>query len=90
MERLDSNILKSETLNIFKQKILKFIRPTKNSIFGYHNPRGVKLLTRLRLGLRQLREYKFKHSFQDTLNSLCICGKEAGATCFLLPCPNNQ
>ena len=42
------------------------------------------------LGLRQLREYKFKHSFQDTLNSLCSCRKEAGATCFLLPCPKYQ
>ena len=29
---------------------------------------GVKLVTRLRIGLSHLREYKFKHSFQDTLN----------------------
>ena len=35
--KLDSNIRNSETLNIFKSKILKFIRPTANSIFGCHN-----------------------------------------------------
>ena len=57
--KLDSNIHNSETLNIFKSKILKFIRPTANSIFGCHNPLGVKLLTRLRLGRSHLREHKF-------------------------------
>ena len=31
-------------------------------------------LTRLRLGLSYLREHKFKHSFQDTLNPFCSCG----------------
>ena len=87
--KLDSNIRNSETLNIFKSKILKFIRPTANSIFGCHNPIGVKLLTRLRLGLSHLREHKFKHSFQDTLNPLCSCGKEVETTFhFLLSCPN--
>ena len=28
---------------------------------------------RLRLGLSHLTEYKFKHSFLDTLNVICIC-----------------
>ena len=69
--KLDSNIRISETLNIFKSKILKFIRPIANSTFGCHNPVGVKVLTRLRLGLSHLREHKFKHDFQDTLNPLC-------------------
>ena len=79
----------SETLNIFKSKILKFIRPTANSIFRFHNPIGVKLLSRPRLGLSHLREYKLKHSFQDTLNPLCSCGKEVETTFhFLLSCPN--
>ena len=87
--KLDSNIRNSETLNIFKSKILKFIRPTANSIFGCHNPIGVKLLTRLRLGLSHLREHKFKHSFQDIFSPLCSCGKELETTFhFLLSCPN--
>ena len=88
-KKLDSNIRNSETLNIFKSKILKFIRPTADSIFGCHNPIGVTLLTRPRLGLSRLRKHKFKHSFQDTLNPLCSCGKEVETTFhFLLSCPN--
>ena len=87
--KLDCNICNSEILNIFKSKIFKFTRPTANSVFGFHNPIGVKLLTRLRLGLYHLREYKFKHSFQDTLNSLCSCGKEVETTFhYLVSCPN--
>ena len=87
--KLDSNIRNSETLNIFKPKILKFIRPTANSISGCHNPIGVKLITRLLLGLSHLREHKFKHSFQDTLNPFCSCRKEVETTfhCLIL-CPN--
>ena len=85
----DSNIRNSETLNIFKSKILKFIRPTANSIFGFHNPIGVELLTRLRLGLSHIREHKFKHGFQDAINPLCRCGKEVETTFhFLFSCPN--
>ena len=34
----------------------------------------MKLVTRLRLGLSDLREHKFKHSFQGTLNPLCSSG----------------
>ena len=87
--KLDSNICNSETLNIFKSKILKFIRPTVNSIFGCHNPIGLKLLTRLQLGLSRLCKHKFKHSFQDTLNPLCSYGKEVETTFhILLSCPN--
>ena len=68
---VDENIKKSLTLNIFKSKILKFIRPIANNIYNCNNPYGLKLLTRLRLGLSHLREHKFRHSFQDTLNPLC-------------------
>ena len=78
--KLDSKIRNSETLNIFKSKFLKFIRPTANSAFGCHNPIRAKLLTRLRLGLSHLRGHKFKHGFQDTLNPLCSCGKEVETT----------
>ena len=88
-KKLDSNSCNSEKLQIFKSKILRFIRPTANSIFGCHNPIGVKLLTRLRLGLSHLCEHKFKHSFEDTLNPLCSCGKEVETFFhFVRSCPN--
>ena len=65
--RLYSNIHNSETLNISKSKILKLIRPTANNIFGYHNPIGANLLSRLRLGISHLREHKFSRYTQPTM-----------------------
>ena len=54
--------------------------------FDIHNPKGIKLITRLRLGLSHLRKHKFKQSFQDTINSLCNCGEDIeSATHFFLP-----
>ena len=38
---------------------------------------GIKLLTRLRLGLSHLRQHKFNHNFQDTINPLCPCSLES-------------
>ena len=62
---------------------MKFIRPKTN-----RNAKGIKLLTRLRLGLSHLREHKFKHNFQDCLNPLCLCGNEMEkSTHHLLHCP---
>ena len=37
---------------------------------------GIKLATRLRLGLSHLREHKSIHSFEDTLNPLCNFGMD--------------
>ena len=77
------------SLNIFKKNILKFIRPTVNNICGFHNPKGIKYLTRLRLGLNQLYEHEFKNNFLNSLNPLCTCGCHVENTChFLLHCPN--
>ena len=73
--KLDWEIKTSESIVTFKKIILSFIRPSANSTFNCHNPRGIKLLSRLRLGLSHLREHKFKHSFQDSLNPFCSCGK---------------
>ena len=53
-----------------------------------HKPKGIKLLTRLRLGLSHLREHKFKHNFQDCLNPLCLCSDEIEtSTHYLCQCP---
>ena len=87
--KLDLNIRNSESLNIFKKRLLKFIRPSGSSFFNCHNPRGVKLLTRLRLCLSHLRKHKFKHAFQDSLNPSCTCGNDIETLGhFLLNCPH--
>ena len=69
--------------------MLKKIRPCPNYLYGVHDPLGVKLLTRLRLGLSHLREHKFRHNFQDTVNPLCTCSLETEDTNhFFLRCQN--
>ena len=73
--KLDWEIKNSESIVTFERRILSFIRPSANSTFSCHNPRGIKLLSRIRLGLSHLREQKFKHSFQDSLNPFCSSGK---------------
>ena len=85
---LDKSIRNSESFSIFKKNILQFIRPSPNSIFNCQNPKGVKLLARLRSGLTHLRDHKFKHSFQDSLNPIYNCGTDVKtATHYLLHCP---
>ena len=73
-----------------KHDFFKNIKSSPNSTFNCHNPKGVKLLSRLRLGLSHLREHKFKHSFQDSLNPFCSCGKVEVETSshYLLYCSN--
>ena len=52
------------------------IRPKARSVFDIHNPVGVKLLTRLRLGLSHLHDHKFRYNFQDCLSPVCNCGTD--------------
>ena len=58
---------------ILKKSIRKFIKPSANSILNSDNPKEVKLITTLRLGLGHLRKHKFQHSFQDLLNRIYNC-----------------
>ena len=85
---IDPNLRNSDTYGTLKQAILKFIRPSPDSVFECHNPQGIKFLTRHHLGPCHLCEHKFKHSFQDSLNPLCKCGAEGESTThFSLHCP---
>ena len=87
--KLDPQIQNAPNLNIFKKNILKFIRSTANNIFASHNLKGIKHLTRLRLGISHLYKHQFKNNFQDTLNPLCTCDCDVENTChFLLHGPN--
>ena len=65
-------------LNMFKKKLLSFIRPALNSIFKCHNSKVIIIFTRLKLGLSYLCQNEFKHSFQDALNPICGCSKDIG------------
>ena len=48
---------------------------------------GLKLLTRLRLGLSHLSDHRFNHNFENCLNPLCTCSLEVESTTnFFLHC----
>ena len=73
---------------IFKNNILKFIRPKPDSFFNCYNLKGIRLITRLRLELSHLCEHKFKYNFPNCLNPLCSCNSSIESTSnFLLLCP---
>ena len=58
--KLDLSICNSTSLNMFKGRLLQFVRPLENSVFTSHNPIVIKYLTRMRLG--------FSHLFTTNLN----------------------
>ena len=69
---LDMKIRNSETFSAFKKSILKFIRPSSNSISNCHIPNGIKLITRLRSGHSHLLEHKFRHKFRIILIQFAV------------------
>ena len=73
---LDPTIINSKSLEIFKRKLLVFIRPVQRSVYSVFNPQGLKFLTQLRLGQSHLNEHRFTHNFKDCINPLCSCSLE--------------
>ena len=69
--KLDPEIRLSPSLSIFKTKLSKLIRPTPKLVYGIHDPKGLAILTQLRVGLSKLNFHKFRHNFRDTVNPLC-------------------
>ena len=56
---------------MFKEILLSFTRPPPKLVFRIHDPKGLSILTHLRVGLSKLNFHKFKHNFRETLNPLC-------------------
>ena len=85
---LDLNIRNSESISIFKIRLLSCIGPVQiniNTIFL--TIKGLTFLTRLRLGLSRLNEHRFRHNFHDCLHTLCFCSLEIEDTWhYLLHC----
>ena len=61
------------------------IRHSPNPVYDIHNPLGLRLLTRLRLGLNHLNEHKFNHNFKSCVNPLCTCSLEIESTSHFFP-----
>ena len=73
--KIDLKIRNSSCL-VFRNYVLKRIRPLAAPLYNIHNPLGLKLLTRLRLGLCHLNEHRFNHNSENCLNPLCNCSLE--------------
>ena len=74
--KLDVTIRNTESIAIFKSRLLPFIRPVPSNVYNVFDPIGLKLLTRLRLGFSHLNEHRFQHNFQHCMNPLCSCSLE--------------
>ena len=84
--KLDLTLHKS-SYKVFRNSLLKMICPSPNPVYDIHNPLGLCLLTRLRLGLSHLNEHKFNHNFKNCVNPLCTCSLEIESTShFFLHC----
>ena len=65
-----------------------FKKPKANSVYNCNSSKRLKFVTRLCLDLSQLREHKYKHSFQDSMNPLFSCSLDVESTIdYLLHCP---
>ena len=76
MEYPDISIRNSSSCHTFKNLILEFIKLEPNRLSSAQKLKGLKLLTRMRLGLSHLVNHKFRHNFQDCLKPICSCGQE--------------
>ena len=67
---------------------MKFVWPESNFTYNIHDPKRLKLLTRLRLGLSHLGDHEFRYNFQDCVSPMCSYGQDFEViTHFLLHCP---
>ena len=83
---LDINIRNSESISLFKSKLLSFIRPVLNNMYIF-DPEGLKFLTALQVGLSHLNTHRFHPNFQECLNPLYSCSSETeDTTHYLLHC----
>ena len=72
------------SFSVLKKHILSLIRTKKKSIFGIHDPLGLRYLFQLRVGLSSLRYHKKRHNFIDK----CLCNQGIEDTNhFLFLCP---
>lgn len=74
--KLDLQIQNSSIDSIFFKALIKFIKFIVSKTYIIHVRIGQKLLIGLYVGFNPLREHKFKHSFNHTLNPLSSCNIE--------------
>ena len=61
------------SIGTFKKNIINLFRPIAKSIYTVHDPKGLKYLFQLRVGLSPLKSHKKRHKFADTPIDWCDC-----------------
>ena len=85
--KLHPEIRLSPSVSSFRNKLLSLIRPTAKPVFSVHDPKGLAILTQLRVGLCAFNLDKFRHKFKDTIHSMCLINDGIeNAEYFLLSC----
>ena len=75
------------SLSLFKNKLIRLVRPEKGQLYGIHDHLGVCRLTQSRLGLSPLLEHRFRHNFLDTTDPMCLSNDGIETTVhFMLLC----
>ena len=69
----------------FRKCLLKKIRLLPNPTHHAFNHLGLKLPTRLKLGLSHLNEHGFIQNFKNYINPLCTCCPSSGINVIFLP-----
>ena len=85
---LDSKLLDLPSIASFKHALARFYRPSPSLLYNVHHPKGIIFLNRLRVNFSHLKEHKFRHNFQDTVDPFCNCSSNAIETSehYLLHC----
>ena len=85
---LDEPIKNSQSLSKFKSCILKSIRPSTKPYYNISDRYGLSLLVKLRVYFSDLREHRFRHSF-NCRSPVCSClNGDESTQHFLLFCNN--
>ena len=65
--KADLDVCKSKSYVIFRNTLLKLGRFNQCAIYSISSPVGLKVFTRLRLGLNHLNEHRINQNFKTTL-----------------------
>ena len=85
---LGIDFLSSQSIGAFKKNILDLVRPRSKSLYGLHDPIGVKYIFQLRVRLSTLKFHKKRHNFADTPDDQCDClNAQEDTFHFLFSCP---
>ena len=84
---LDVMLINAINKKSFQSSLVKLVRPQKSNNFKIIDNIGLKYLTQLRVGLNDLKRYKFDHNFDEIIDPMCNANDGVeDVTHFLLSC----